>query len=74
MLGAFGFLSRRRGKREFEQWIPAAAAMLAGHLRHVDRKALPGLVAIADTIAAAASRREMNADGAPTAHHQEKMP
>ena len=74
MLGAFGFLSRRRGKHEFEQWIPAAAAMLADHLRHIDRRALPGLVAVADTIAAAASHRKPDVDDAPTANHQEKMP
>ena len=32
ILGAFGFLSRIKKKREFERWIPAAADMLAGHV------------------------------------------
>lgn len=50
MLGAFGFLSRVKGKREFETWIPAAAAMLANHIRLGDAKAFPRLTALADKI------------------------
>ncbi|HSO18634.1 MAG TPA: sugar phosphate nucleotidyltransferase [Desulfosarcina sp.] len=47
MLGAFGFLSRVKHKREFEAWIPAAAGMLAGHLRDADRRAFPKLIRLA---------------------------
>jgi aminoglycoside/choline kinase family phosphotransferase/dTDP-glucose pyrophosphorylase len=51
MLGAFGFLSRIKGKKSFERWIPAAANMLAGHVRTADQRAFPKLAAIAKTIA-----------------------
>ena len=47
MLGAFGFLSRVKHKHAFETWIPAAAGMLAGHLRDADPDAFPKLMAIA---------------------------
>jgi aminoglycoside/choline kinase family phosphotransferase len=50
MLGAFGFLSRVKGKREFETWIPAAAAMLAEQINLADEKAFPRLTAMADEI------------------------
>lgn len=50
MLGAFGFLSRVKGKIAFEQWIPAAASMLAGHLQRADRRAFPRMTDIAKSI------------------------
>lgn len=50
MLGAFGFLSRVKGKHDFEAWIPAAVDMLAGHLRDADRRAFPKLIAIAERL------------------------
>jgi aminoglycoside/choline kinase family phosphotransferase len=50
MLGAFGFLSRIKQKKAFEQWIPSAASMLAGHIRAADQKAFPRLTAIAKKI------------------------
>lgn len=53
MLGAFGHLSRIGGKRAFERWIPAAAAMLAGHLQAADPDAFPRLRTIAVKIAGA---------------------
>jgi aminoglycoside/choline kinase family phosphotransferase len=48
MLGAFGFLSRVKRKSAFERWIPAAAAMLAGHVRATDPQSFPKLIAIAE--------------------------
>ncbi|WP_419662761.1 aminoglycoside phosphotransferase [Desulfosarcina variabilis str. Montpellier] len=50
MLGAFGFLSRVKGKNDFEAWIPAASAMLAGHIRLADENAFPRLFAMARRI------------------------
>ncbi len=50
MLGAFGFLSRVKGKNDFENWIPAAAANLARHIRLADENAFPRLSAIAEKI------------------------
>ena len=50
MLGAFGFLSRVKGKSAFETWIPAAAAMLAEHINLADEKAFPRLTAVANQI------------------------
>jgi len=50
MLGAFAFLTRVKGKPDFEQYIPAAADMLAGHIRAADGDAFPRLIAIAQKI------------------------
>jgi aminoglycoside/choline kinase family phosphotransferase/choline kinase len=50
MLGAFGFLSRCKQKSAFEQWIPAAAAMLADHIHAADAHAFPQLATIAKAI------------------------
>jgi aminoglycoside/choline kinase family phosphotransferase/dTDP-glucose pyrophosphorylase len=50
MLGAFGFLSRVKGKTAFEKWIPAAVAMLERHIRLADDRAFPKLTAIAGKI------------------------
>jgi aminoglycoside/choline kinase family phosphotransferase/dTDP-glucose pyrophosphorylase len=55
MLGAFGFLSRVKGKRMFERWIPAAGSMLAGHLHVAGNRDFPKLTALAETI-----RRELS--------------
>ncbi len=66
MLGAFGFLSRRRGKSEFTRWIPAATDMLARHLGCVGGKAFPRLYAIAEAIPEAASRVD-DTNGPPVA-------
>jgi aminoglycoside/choline kinase family phosphotransferase/dTDP-glucose pyrophosphorylase len=51
MLGAFGFLSRVKGKSDFEAWIPAATAMLSKHIHLADENDFPRLFAIARTIA-----------------------
>ncbi len=48
MLGAFGFLTRKKHKSEFERWIPVAVAMLPDHLRAVGGPA--GLVNVAQKI------------------------
>ena len=50
MLGAFGFLSRVKQKDAFSRWIPAAASMLADHIRAADQKGFPKLTAIAKKI------------------------
>ncbi|BBO66549.1 hypothetical protein DSCA_04790 [Desulfosarcina alkanivorans] len=50
MLGAFGFLSRVKQKQAFERWIPAAAAMLADHIRGADGSRFPRLTRIAKTL------------------------
>lgn len=50
MLGAFGFLSRIKGKKAFEKWIPAATAMLERHIRLADDRAFPKLSAMAKKI------------------------
>lgn len=50
MLGAFGYLSRVKGKSAFEEWIPGAAGMLAGHIDAIGRQRYPRLYAIARTI------------------------
>ncbi len=50
MLGAFGFLTRVKGKQGFEKWIPKAAANLAGHIRQADENAFPRLLGLAATI------------------------
>ena len=57
MLGAFGFLSRVKGKRDFERWIPTAGSMLAGHLRAAGNRDFPKLTALAEMIHRELSRR-----------------
>ena len=56
MLGAFGFLSRVKGKRSFERWIPAAGNMLADHLHAAGAHDFPELAALAETIRGKLSR------------------
>ena len=52
MLGAFGYLSRVKGKTEFATWIPRAAKMLAGHIEAIGRRDYPCLHTIAMTLQA----------------------
>jgi aminoglycoside/choline kinase family phosphotransferase/dTDP-glucose pyrophosphorylase len=47
MLGAFGYLTRVKGKTGFEQWIPRAAGMLSGHVNAIGRTRYPRLYDIA---------------------------
>jgi len=60
MLGAFGFLSRVKGKRVFERWIPTAGNMLAGHLRAAGNHDFPKLTALAERIRRELSRRGLH--------------
>lgn len=50
MLGAFGYLSRVKGKLLFESFIPQAVKMLQYHLNGQE-KFLPGLSALAEEVA-----------------------
>ena len=45
-LGAFAFLSRCKGKRAFEAYIPPAVKRLQYNLDHLQSTALPGLTAV----------------------------
>jgi len=50
VLGAFGYLTSVKKKAYFEKYIPAAARALKRHLVKHEKKALPGLTALADKI------------------------
>ena len=50
ILGAFGYLSRVKGKTHFEKYIPAAIRTLGRNLKKHEHKTLPKLTALADTI------------------------
>lgn len=50
ILGAFGYLSRVKGKSTFDRWIPPAASMLAGHIRCLGGQRFPRLLAIAQQL------------------------
>ncbi len=50
ILGAFGFLSRVKGKKWFEQYIPCAIRSLDTYLKNLENKELPVLKSIAETI------------------------
>ena len=50
ILGAFGFLSREKGKIQFEAHIPAALALLKKNLLKLQDPALPGLTAYVNKI------------------------
>ncbi|MGD9181085.1 MAG: hypothetical protein PVG15_06420, partial [Desulfobacterales bacterium] len=50
MLGAFGYLSRVKGKAHFENYIPAAVQTLKRNLNKRERKTLPALNALVDKI------------------------
>ena len=52
ILGAFGYLSRVKGKSHFEKYIPAAIRTLGRNLKKHEHKALPKLTALVDTIIA----------------------
>jgi aminoglycoside/choline kinase family phosphotransferase/choline kinase len=52
ILGAFGYLTRVKGKMYFEQYIPAAVRMLAHNLKNQEAVKLPMLRALADMIVA----------------------
>ena len=52
ILGAFGYLTRVKGKMHFEKYIPAAARTLAHNLKNHEDDKLPMLSALADTIIA----------------------
>ena len=51
MLGAFGYLTRVKGKRYFEAYIPAAVSTLQRHLNSQTTVRLPRLTAIINEIA-----------------------
>jgi aminoglycoside/choline kinase family phosphotransferase len=50
ILGAFGFLSRVKGKKWFEQYIPCAIRSLKTYLKKLENNELPVLKSIAETI------------------------
>jgi len=52
ILGAFGYLSRVKGKAHFENYIPAAVRTLARNLKKREQKTLPALNDLVDTILA----------------------
>ncbi len=52
ILGAFGYLSRVKGKTHFETYIPAAVRTLRRNLKKHEQKTLPALNALMDTILA----------------------
>lgn len=51
MLGAFGFLSRVKGKRYFEAFIPRAVQTLHHNLSALHHAVLPGLTALSERLA-----------------------
>jgi aminoglycoside/choline kinase family phosphotransferase/choline kinase len=51
ILGAFGFLSRQKGKRHFETYIPAAVRSLAANLVHLPPGPYGGLRRVAAELA-----------------------
>ncbi|MGD9134910.1 MAG: phosphotransferase, partial [Desulfobacterales bacterium] len=52
ILGAFGYLTRVKGKMYFEKYIPAAVRTLARNLKNQEAGEFPMLSVLADTIAA----------------------
>jgi aminoglycoside/choline kinase family phosphotransferase len=50
ILGAFGHLTRVKGKMHFEKYIPAAVRTLAHNLKNHEDDKLPGLGELADTV------------------------
>ena len=52
ILGAFGYLTRVKGKMYFEQYIPAAVRTLAHNLKYPEAGKFPMLGALSDTIVA----------------------
>ncbi len=65
ILGAFGHLTRVKGKMHFEKYIPAAVRTLEHNLKdHKDGK-LPQLSALADTLIAHEQIKKLNLGKAP---------
>ncbi|RJQ61944.1 MAG: aminoglycoside phosphotransferase [Desulfobacteraceae bacterium] len=60
ILGAFGFLTRRKGKTAFEAYIPAAVATLA---ESVDAAEFPGLSGILEVARCRLPERESGKEG-----------
>ncbi len=50
ILGAFAFLSRVRGKKDFETYIPTALSALKGRLRTIEQSECPKLSKIVESI------------------------
>ncbi len=50
ILGAFAFLSRVKGKKQFEKYIPAALRTLRSNLKASNRQEFPGLTGIVDEV------------------------
>ncbi len=50
ILGAFGHLTRAKGKMHFEKYIPAAVRTLAHNLKHHEDNKLPMLGELVDTV------------------------
>jgi aminoglycoside/choline kinase family phosphotransferase len=50
ILGAFGFLSRRKNKHYFEQYIPVALKTLHRNLSAFDPRAFPQLKSIVEAL------------------------
>ena len=50
ILGAFGFLSRVKGKRDFEAYIPAATSLLKARLRRIGHDECPKLITIIEKL------------------------
>lgn len=72
ILGAFGYLSRVKGKSIFQRWIPPAASMLAGHICGIDEDHFPGLLKIAQALASKPPRPFPSADCTPTPERRRK--
>jgi NDP-sugar pyrophosphorylase family protein/tRNA A-37 threonylcarbamoyl transferase component Bud32 len=60
ILGAFGHLTRVKGKMHFEKYIPAAVRALAHNLKNHEDDKLPGLGELADTVSTHAQIKTLN--------------
>ena len=60
ILGAFGHLTRAKGKKHFEKYIPAAVQTLAHNLKNHEGDELPMLSALVDKIMAHDQIRALN--------------
>jgi NDP-sugar pyrophosphorylase family protein len=63
ILGAFGYLTRVKGKMYFEKYIPAAVRTLAHNVKNQEAGKLPMLGALADMIAAHGRIKKLNSTG-----------
>lgn len=50
ILGAFAFLSRVKGKKDFETYIPPAVSSLKGHLCSIEQSECPKLIRIIEKV------------------------